>query len=342
MLEDIKKELLKQPEKLKDVLEHFDYCGVSIHDKYMSFGRDEYSSKKAIVIKTIENPYLYVTDYARAINQDLFTYIINQRHIEFSEILNYVKKTLGISDYYDFFNKRGIFGGFYEKIRKHSSSKMFTYDESILEKYNRIGNVRFLRDNISLEAQKVFGIRYDIESQGIVIPIRDQFGQIIGIKERFNYEVEDGELKYFYELPCAASQTLYGYSQNYSYMTNNRIYVFEAEKSVMQCFTYGIRNCVALGSGSVSKKQVQMLLELNPSEIIFMHDTGYKKEAIKRNIIMVQSYSRFSEVKIGYWNYDELDYDEKISPSDMGELKFKYIIENEIKLIGDDGIEEEL
>ena len=46
--------------------------------------------------------------------------------------------------------------------------------------------------------------------------------------------------------------------------------------------------------------------------------------------------------KIGYWNYDELDYDEKISPSDMGELKFKYIIENEIKLIGDDGIEEEL
>lgn len=344
MLEDIKKELLKNPEKLKDVLEHFGYCGIKMHNKYMSFGRDEESSKKSIVIKLENNKFLYVHDYARNIEKDLFSYIIDQRHVEFSDVLNEVKHALGISDYYDFFNRTGIFGGFYERIKKHSTSKMFTYDKSILGKYEPVCNLRFLKDNISLEAQKYFDIRYDVNLQGIVIPIYDQVGQIMGIKIRANYDVntEEGELKYYYELPCSMSQTLYGYSQNYKYLVNNIVYIFEAEKSVMQCFSYGIRNCVALGSGSISKKQVQMILELNPQKVIFMHDVGYKKESIERNITMLQCYSRFSEIEIGYWNGDSKKYEDKVSASDLGKEKLNYILRNEIVMIGDDEDEEEL
>ena len=36
ILEEIKKELINHPDKLKDVLEHFGYCNVAIHSKYMS------------------------------------------------------------------------------------------------------------------------------------------------------------------------------------------------------------------------------------------------------------------------------------------------------------------
>ena len=46
MIEDIKKELLNHPDKLKDVLEHFGYCNIVIRSKYIQFGRDELSSKK--------------------------------------------------------------------------------------------------------------------------------------------------------------------------------------------------------------------------------------------------------------------------------------------------------
>lgn len=344
MLEDIKKELLKDPEKIKNVLEHFGYCGITIHNKYMSFGRDEKSSKKSIVIKLENNKFLFVKDYARNIEKDLFSYIIDQRHVEFSEVLNEVKHALGISDYYDFFSRKGIFDGFYERVKKHSVNKMFTYDESVLDQYETVGNLRFLKDNISLEAQKFFNIRYDVESQGIVIPIYDQVGQIIGAKIRANYDVDDkaGELKYYYELPCSMSQTLYGYSQNYKYLVNNVVYIFEAEKSVMQCYTYGIRNCVALGSGTISKKQVQMILELNPKQVIFMHDVGYKKEFIERNITMLQCYSRFSEIEIGYWDFENREYKDKVSASDLGKEKLEYILKNEIKMIGEDEDEEEL
>ena len=324
------------------MLEHYNFHNVIVHQSYISFGRSVDSSKKSIVIRLTNNDYLYVKDYARNIQKDLFTYISEQRLVEFADILSTVKSILNITDYYDFFGDRGIFGGFYERIRKRNFSKINTYDESLLNGYKQYANTRFLKDNISIDAQHFFGIRYDVESQGIVIPIRNQLGQLMGVKIRCNYDVEDGELKYYYLVPCAMSNTLYGYSQNYKHLVGNTVYILESEKSVMQCYSYGIRNCVALGSGSISNKQVQMLFELNPKKIIFLHDTGFKQEYLDRNIAMIKNYSRFSEVEIGYWDYFGKDYEDKVSPSDLGKVKFKQIINTEIKMIGDDSDEDEL
>ena len=342
MLKEIKKELLDNPEKLKELLEYFNFYNVHIHQSYISFGRAQDTSKKSIVIRLEKNDYLYVTDYARNISKDLFSYISEQRLVDFKDIIGVVRNILGVDDFSLFNESRGIFGGFYEKIRKRSEYSVRTYDESILDKYIPLANKRFIDDNISIAAQQFFGIRYDVESQGIVIPIHNQIGELIGAKIRCNYEVQDGEMKYYYLIPCQASQTLYGYSQNYNYLTNNIIYIYEAEKSIMQCFSYGIRNCVALGSGSISRKQVRMLLELNPKKIIFMHDVGYDLENILRNINMVKNYSRFSEVELGYWDFFDRLYDNKVSASDLGKKELLRIMDTEIKMIGDDEDEEEL
>ena len=342
MLKEIKKELLDNPEKLKELLEYFNFYNVHIHQSYISFGRAQDTSKKSIVVRLEKNDYLYVTDYARNISKDLFSYISEQRLVDFKDIIGVVRNILGIDDFGLFNESRGIFGGFYEKIRKRSEYSVRTYDESVLDKYIPLANKRFINDNISIAAQQFFGIRYDVESQGIVIPIHNQIGELIGAKVRCNYEVQDGEMKYYYLIPCQASQTLYGYSQNYNYLTNNIIYIYEAEKSVMQCFSYGIRNCVALGSGSISRKQVRMLLELNPKKIIFMHDVGYDLENILRNINMVKNYSRFSEVELGYWDFFDRLYDNKVSASDLGKKELLRIMDTEIKMIGDDEDEEEL
>ena len=342
MLKEIKKELLDNPEKLKELLEYFNFYNVHIHQSYISFGRAQDTSKKSIVVRLEKNDYLYVTDYARNISKDLFSYISEQRLVDFKDIIGVVRNILGVDDFSLFNESRGIFGGFYEKIRKRSEYSVRTYDESILDKYIPLANKRFIDDNISIAAQQFFGIRYDVESQGIVIPIHNQIGELIGAKVRCNYEVQDGEMKYYYLIPCQASQTLYGYSQNYNYLTNNIIYIYEAEKSIMQCFSYGIRNCVALGSGSISRKQVRMLLELNPKKIIFMHDVGYDLENILRNINMVKNYSRFSEVELGYWDFFDRLYDNKVSASDLGKKELLRIMDTEIKMIGDDEDEEEL
>ena len=342
MLKEIKKELLDNPEKLEELLEYFNFYNIHIHQSYISFGRAIDSSKKSIVIRLEKNDYLYVSDYARNINQDLFTYISEQRLVDFKDIISIVRKILKIDDFSIFREPQGIFGGFYEKIRKKNEYTCRTYDESILNKYVALANMRFIRDNITIDAQQFFNIRYDVESQGIVIPIYNQVGELMGVKVRCNYDVQDGEMKYYYLIPCQMSQTLYGYSQNYNYLVNNVIYIFESEKSIMQCYSYGIRNCVALGSGSISRKQVRMLLELNPKKIIFMHDVGYDLENILRNINMVKNYSRFSEVELGYWDFFDRLYDDKVSASDLGKRELLRIMDTEIKMIGDDEDEEEL
>ena len=167
-----------------------------------------------------------------------------------------------------------------------------------------------------------------MESQGIVIPIRNETSELIGIKIRCNYDVQDGEQKYWYLVPCRMSQTLYGYSQNYNHLVGNDIYIFESEKSTMQCHTYGIRNCVSLGSGTISSKQVKLLLELQPTRIIFMHDVGYPKESIMRNINMVKNYNRFLDIPVCYW--DNHGYTGKDSPSDFGKEKLIQIMNEEI------------
>ena len=65
----------------------------------------------------------------------------------------------------------------------------------------------------------------------------------------------------------------------------------------MQCHSYGIRNCVALGSGTIGLKQIQMIYELNPKKVVFMHDTGFELESIMRNIDCLKAYSRFSNLE---------------------------------------------
>lgn len=81
MLADIKKELINHPDKLKDVLEHFGYCNIVIRPKYISFGRDEKSSKKSIVINLENNEYLYTIDYARNIRKDIFHILLNKEKL---------------------------------------------------------------------------------------------------------------------------------------------------------------------------------------------------------------------------------------------------------------------
>lgn len=333
MLEEIKKELINNPEKIKCILESFGYENVKIRDSYIQFGRDEYSSNKSLTIFLNDNSNLCIKDWSKNKYKDLINYIIEQRKVEFPDVMNVIKEVLGISNYYSYYCTKGIFGGIYDNIKKNKRIQIDIYNDKILEKYNNIPNLRFLRDNISLETQKYFGIRFDTESQGIIIPIRNQFGELMGIKIRLNYEVSEEEQKYFYIIPCSMSKTLFGYSQNYQYLIENTVFIYESEKSVMQCHSYGIRNCIALGSGSLSQQQAKMILELNPKRVIFMHDYGYEIEHIISNINKLKRYSRFNELEIGYWNWKTRVLDKKYSPSDLGKMKLNYIINNEIKII---------
>lgn len=335
IISDIKKTLINNPDKLVELLSKYGYCNIKVHNGYISFGRAIDSSAKAIVINLKNNTYLWVKDYPQNKSQDLISYIIDERKTTFGEVLNSIKVILGISDYIGYYKPRTAFGGFYDKIKTRTDkSEMKTYDESYLNQFERCGNLRFLRDHISLKAQKHFGIMYDLSNNGIVIPIRNEIGSLVGVKIRCNYDLDTETFqKYWFMLPCMESQTLYGYYDNYEHLTDGTVYVLESEKGVMQGWSYGYYNCVGLGSGTISTRQIQMIMQLNPKRVVFLHDQGYSFDAIRRNMMMLYDYNKYSELDIQYWDWSMSNWKKKMSPTDDGKETFEYILENELKEI---------
>ena len=331
MLGIIKEKLLEEPNLIKDILEHYEYANVVIRRTYITFGRANDSSPKSIVIRLENNENLLVHDYPLNMICDIFNFIIKQRNVSFRDVISYARMITGVTDYYNKERTNYPFGGFYKNIKSRSNGNQnIVLDESILNKYKKCGNERFLKDGITLETQKYFGVGYSIEDQAITIPIRDEFGQLIGVKARINKDVEDGQQKYFYLTnECIMSNTLYGYCQNYQYIeSSDSVYVGEAEKFVQQAWSFGNKNCLSLGSSSISKKQAQMILSLNAKNIYLMFDKGLDEHVVKRNISVLRTYGRLKEFNIYIWIPGD-ETPDKSSPTDLGKECFEYAIEYE-------------
>lgn len=335
MIDYIRKKFIENPEKIVEFLTNYDYHHFSIKSTYITFGRSEDSSPKSIVIRLKDNERCIVHDYARNLTYDIINFVIKCRNVEFKEVINYAKYILEINDFsFVTDKKRSAFGGFYENIQVKHNFINKTYSEDILKEYESIGNTKFLRDNISLKTQHEFKIGYCLDENVITIPIWNEIGELIGVKARRNAHCADGEQKYFYLVPCSMSNTLYGYWQNYSNLQDSTVFIFESEKSVMQCNTFGFHNAVSMGSSSLSKKQVQLIIGCNPKNIVLAHDKSLPFETVKRNAEMLFGCGKMKDFKIYYLDMEnDVDVPCKASPSDLGKDMFKRIFKNDLKKI---------
>lgn len=332
MMKDIKNELLNNTDALIDILISYNFSSPVVRGNEIRFGFGEGHNPTAIRLKLTDS--LWVSDYVRSdYNGDIFEYIIKSRCVKFTEVLAVVKEKLGIKEFSYIKKKTGIFGGVYSNIKsKKDDISVDIYDENILDEYIKIPSRKFLNDNINLAAHTMFDIRFDINSQRIIIPIRNAYGELIGIKGRANWDIGEDESKYLYLVRCPMSTTLYGYCQNYEYLSGADILVFEAEKSVMQCYSYGIRNAVAIGSNSLSNSQCKLLLERNPSSIIFMLDVGLDFDNIKKNAEKILEYSKMRDIEIKYWDTNMTLLPDKASPSDFGKDTLLEVINTELEV----------
>ena len=334
MLDEILKKLSENPEAIVELLEHYECGKIKVNTREVRFARDDRpESGFNISIRLTNNDACFVKDYARSEVNNLVSWICKEKNVKFKDVLINIKSILHLSDDWRPQNRRLIFGGVYEHIIHRADSPPKTYDESILDDYLKVPNVRFQRDHISLETQMEFGISYDVNTDRIVIPIRDQHGSLMGVKGRRNYETDnEDDPKYLYLVPCQMSKTLFGYSINYSSMYGGTVMVFESEKSVLQCASYGYHNAVALGSNSLSEYQAKMILSLNPQKVIFMLDNDLPLNNTKRNIDMLRSVATMRDLQISYFDWTEcLDLPAKASASDEGKEVFEYILEENIK-----------
>jgi DNA primase len=197
--------------------------------------------------------------------------------------------------------------------------------EHILSYYEPYVNEMFNEDHVGYDTQQEFEVGYDESSDRITIPIRDDLGNLVGVKGRYFFrKVPENVQKFIYLEKCARSQILYGLYKTLPYIKNrNRVFITEAEKGVMQLWNAGYYEAVATGGKKISKCQIDKLTRLCvPLYFVFDKDVEQDelKEIAERFISEVEVYALIDKNGI---------LSEKESPTDEME-KFEQLLKNNV------------
>lgn len=321
---DIKllKQYIYENNKVVDILQEIGCHSIKSHSSYWTCGNHDGDNKQAITVYANEN--LNCINYTRELGtpSDLLSLICFNKQFSFFEALKWLCSYLGISYYYDFE------GEIPESIRitkmlfemqqgnlDIEDKPLKPISEKILSYYYPYVNDYFFNDGISYETQQEFEIGYDQETNRITIPIRDEIGNLCGIKGRlFKQELQENELKYIYLEPCGRSKILYGLYKTYSYIKKiGKCFITESEKGVMQLWSMDIYNSIGIGGKKISSHQIEKLTRLGV-DLIFAYD----KDVTKKEIEDIAD--RFIDgVNIYYLFDDKNILPEKTSPSDRQE-----------------------
>lgn len=331
------KEYLKNnPEQIEKILSYYNYHSINITDKEIRCAKPNGDNPSGCRIKLNDN--LSATDFTTSYNGDLFSLVATHTGLTYGEVIKTIKIIINKKINGTYENKEeSLFDGFFEGIYipYEEEKKEVIYDKSILEQYSKYKwNMRFFKDEILPSSQYKFHIGYDEVSNRITIPWFNENGELTGIMGRLDSD-EKTNFKYLPIINFPKHDYLYALYQNKEYIRNNRVYVFESEKSVLQCDSFGINNCVSLGGNSISKAQVEQLLKLNISEIVIALDEGLDTQVIKRDIKIIKDCLFMRDVKIGIiWDKDNkyMLKGSKVSPSDLGKYVFEKLI-NECLII---------
>lgn len=194
--------------------------------------------------------------------------------------------------------------------------------EEVLNDYIQYPNKKWMEEGISYETQMMYGIGFDLESKRITIPMRNRFGQLVGVKGRIFNDNDDWR-KYMYLYKYNNSQELFNFHYAYPYvLSEKKVYVFEAEKSTMKMFQYGIYNTVAIGASDPAQEQINLLKSCGLDvQIILCYDSDKTAEEVQHVADL------FTEREVyAIFDRDGL-LDDKMSPIDKGIEVFKELEE---------------
>lgn len=158
-------------------------------------------------------------------------------------------------------------------------------NENILEYWPKASPEEWIKDFISEEAMDRYGIRIDSATRKIIIPHRDDNGNLIGIRGRA-YDLEEMQrAKYapvylnnvLYNFPTG--QYLYGLWQNkYGIQRTKKVLLCEGEKSVLQYASYyPPEDCICLATcgSNITQAQIDLLLKYGVEEVILGYDRDF-------------------------------------------------------------------
>ena len=203
-------------------------------------------------------------------------------------------------------------------------------NENLLDNFINLPILTWIEEGISYQTQLDYGIGFDMMTKRITIPIRNRFGQLVGVKGRLlrDSDVSDMSPKYMYISKCNQSQEWFNlYIAISSIKKTKEVIIVEGEKSCMKFYDNGIYNVVGIGSSDVSDVQRDIIYSFGKDiNIVLAYDNDKKIEEIqdvaekfdKRSVQMIFDRDKLLSEKcapidcgIEIWNklYDEYKYD---------------------------------
>lgn len=222
------------------------------------------------------------------------------------------------------------------------TEKLKTYNPSILNTFIDYQAIEWIQEGISEEVMKMFDIKFDIDSQSIIIPVRDQQGDLVCIRCRnLNEDTIDKYGKYGvytdYQSGISYRNTtgklLYGLNVNMKKIVERkRIILVEGEKSVLKSKTWFDDEdiTVATYGANLTNFQIEMIKSLGVEDILFCYDREeeknitkkinniYKKTSMLFNVYYIDDYKGLIDLKESPFDKDEDVYRELL----MGKKKY--------------------
>lgn len=277
---------------IESVLESIGCHHIQDKGEYISAANPDGDNITAI---NVYKDNLYTVDYTRDIakkrdSSDIFNLVEFFQQCNFFEAVKFVCDVIGISVYHDFMGEapeslqltQTLVSMIMSEEDVEDEKPLKPIPEHVLTYYDVCTNQMFYEDGISFDVQREMELGYDALTRRITIPIRDVYGNLVGIKGRlFAREVPDKVNKYVYLEPCNRSQILYGLYRAIPYINRKKCcYVVESEKGVLQGMSMGFDNIVATGGKKISKYQYEMLSRLC-SNIVLCFDKDVEREELE-------------------------------------------------------------
>lgn len=221
------------------------------------------------------------------LDADVFGMVQHLRHSNFMDAVSYVCSTLGIKA--DELVKDDMLDPWQKDLRRwlpnveqDEPSEPTAYDPAILAAFDRLYPSDWLEYGITRDSMDKFGIGWYARQACISIPVM-QNGQLVGVRGRYTRQQDIAKGKY---RPIAmldgnvfkfsTASALYGYDQNKAAVAKSRqVLLFESEKSVLKAPSYGIDNALAVFGSNISKRHIEMLLELGVNDVVLCMDSDY-------------------------------------------------------------------
>ena len=224
------------------------------------------------------------------------------------------------------------------------SAELTAYDPAILSAFDHLYPTEWLEYGITRNSMDKFGIGWYARQACISIPVV-QNGQLVGVRGRYTRQQDVDKGKYRpiamldgTVLKFSTNQCLYGLDQNKSDIEKCRqVLLFESEKSILKADSWHIHNALAVFGSNISKRHIEMLLELGVNDVVLCMDSDYRQVGDDDFKFFVAKMRKLAGKLRGYFNvsiiYNNQGYDGyKYSPVDFDRWQFDKLYESRVRV----------